>query len=331
MTTELENAELILSKRPGADVSSEDFSLVRSPVGKPGPGQALIRVDWLSMDTYLYQRTNSSVFGPALPIGTRIPGRGIGTVMAGELPAGTLVSGELGWQKYAIVDVSAVTPLERSSVPDTWHLSVLGAPGLTAWLGLNKLLQPSAGQTLLISGAAGTVGSIAGQLATQLGLNVVGIAGGPEKCQWLKAHGFQSAIDRKSVTDWKLAIATAAPNGIDLYFDNAGGPILEAAIRNMNQRGRVLVCGHSSEYTMPAARLTGADLLYKGLTMYGFRLLDHVAHFKEARGTLAALAAQGKLYVEETIHAGLNAAPAAMDAMLKGQGLGRHLVKVHEA
>lgn len=330
MTTETRNFELRLKQRPGSDVSPDDFTLGDSPIEAPQAGQVLVKVEWLSMDTYLYERTIGDAMGPAIPLGSRMPGRALGTVVSGGLPAGTLVSGDFGWQKYATVDASAATALERNAAPDTWYLSALGAPGLTAWLALHKVLKPAAGKTLLVSGAAGTVGSLVGQLARELGLNVIGIAGGAERCKWLMQHGYQAVIDRKTVTDWKQAMLAAAPNGIDFYYDNAGGRILEAAVQAIAPGGRIVLCGHSGEYTSPTAKLTATDLLYKGLTLHGFRVWDFTAQFKEARAALLDLIIQKKLHMEETIHHGLASAPAAMDAMLNGNGLGKHLVKVHE-
>lgn len=330
MTQDAQNSELRLKQRPTKDVSPDDFTLADSPIEAPQAGQVLVKVKWLSMDTYLFERTIGNAMGPAIPLGSRMPGRALGTVVSGSLPAGTFVSGDFGWQKYATVDASAVATLEHTAAPDTWYLSALGAPGLTAWLALHKVLQPAAGKTLLVSGAAGTVGSIVGQLAREMGLNVIGIAGGAERCNWLTQHGYQAAIDRKTVTDWKQAMLAAAPNGIDFYYDNAGGRVLEAAVQAIAPGGRIVLCGHSSEYTSPTAQITATDLLYKGLTVHGFRVWDYAAQFKEARAALLELIIQKKLHVEETIHSGLASAPAALGAMLNGNGLGKHLVKVHE-
>lgn len=330
MNHDVRNSELRLKQRPGKDVGPNHFTLADSPIEPPQAGQVLVKVQWLSMDTYLYERTAGDAMGPAIPLGSRVPGRALGTVVSGSLPAGTLVSGELGWQKYATVDAARVVALERTAAPDTWYLSALGAPGLTAWLALHKVLQPAAGKTLLVSGAAGTVGSIVGQVARELGLNLIGIAGGAERCNWVSRQGYQAVIDRKTVTDWKQAMLAAAPHGIDFYYDNAGGRILEAAVQAINPGGRIVLCGHSGEYSSPTAQITATDLLYKGLTLYGFRVWDYAAHFKEARAALLELINQNKLHVEETVHHGLASAPAALNAMLHGAGLGKHLVKVHE-
>lgn len=330
MNLKTSNSEIRLARRPGKEISADDFIQVDTAVVPPQADQVVVQVQWLSMDTYLYERTVNNDIGPMLPLGARMVGRGLGTVVAGSLPAGTLVSGELGWQEYATVAASGVTPLERDGTPETWHLSVLGAPGLTAWIALHKVLNLTPGKTLLVSGAAGTVGSLVGQLALEMGLEVIGIAGGPEKCDRLLQNGFRAAIDRKATADesWPQAIQSAAPQGVDFYFDNAGGKIFEAAVQTINPRGHIILCGHSGEYTGHAARITATDLLYKGLTMHGFRVWDHSIWFTEARAALRQLLKQEKLHIKENIHAGLASAPAALGAMMAGKGLGKHVVKV---
>ncbi|TAL76043.1 MAG: NADP-dependent oxidoreductase [Burkholderiaceae bacterium] len=331
MNKETKNAEIRLVRRPGKHLDPLDFSEVATSVEDPKAGQVLIKVLWLSMDTYLYERTVEDVMGPKVALNTRMVGRGVGIVMAGSMAPGTVVSGEFGWQKYATVNESAIAPVSHADVPKTWHLSVLGAPGLTAWTALHKVLRLTAGKTLLVSGAAGTVGSIVAQLGVEAGLHVIGIAGGPEKCRALMQLGLQATIDRKSVGDWKQAITAAAPKGIDFYYDNAGGKILEAVVQVINARGHIVLCGHNSEYTSgKTAQITATDVLYKGLTVHGFRQFDHREEFAEGRADLVRLLQQKKLRINENIHEGLASAPSALRDMLEGNGFGKHLVKVQD-
>ncbi len=329
MPDNLHNTEIRLVKRPVGKSAPDDFEQVDTPIPEPGKDQALVKVCWLSIDTYLHERAIGNAMGPVVPLGTRMPGRGVGTVVAGNLPAGTLVTGEFGWQRYAAVDCANLVPVPPGPAgSETLSLSALGVPGLTAWLALHQVLKPLAGQTLLVSSAAGTVGSILGQLAHQAGLNTIGIAGGNEKCAQLKALGFNVAIDRQTVHDWADALQHAAPDGIDLYMDNVGGPILEAVVQALNPRGKIVLCGHSAEYSGPAAQIATTDVLYKRICMQGLLVWDYAAHFDTARTALRDALASGTLTVRETRHEGLSRAPHALRAMLDGHGSGKHLVRV---
>ena len=330
----LHNQEVRLVRRPGGTLHPDDFQTVDTEVQQPGPDQVLVKTRWLSMDPYLQERVSGDLVGPIVPLNSRMVGRGLGTVVSGALPAGTLVRGEFGWQRYATVRAADVVSLTPASGPETWHLSLLGVGGLTAWLGLHHcLLQKTfngQGKTLLISSAAGTVGSIAGQLALKAGLKVVGIAGGAEKCAHLSQLGFHATIDRRGVTDWVAAISQAAPEGIDYYFDNSGAEILEAAVQCANARARLLLCGHSGEYEGYLGRLRSSDILYKRLCLEGFLVWDHAAEFAQAGQALALAARNGQVQVHETIHKGLANAPAALHALLKGEGMGKHLLRVED-
>lgn len=334
MPDSLQNQEIRLVRRPRGRIDPDDFSLADTPVRQPEAGEVLVKVRWLSMDTYLHERASGDAMGPMVPLGARMVGRGLGTVVAGALPAGILVRGEFGWQRYATVPASEVAPAAPIDAPETWHLSVLGVPGLTAWIGLHHcLLQKNpdgGGKTLLVSSAAGTVGSLVGQLALEAGLRVAGIAGGPEKCARLRALGFHAAIDRREVGDWAEALRQALPEGIDFYFDNAGGEILEAAAQCAKTRGRLLLCGHSGEYQGRAGRIPSAQILYKRLCIEGFLVWDHAADFGRAGQALAQAVRKGGLQLDETIHHGLASAPAALPAMMDGRGVGKHLVRLED-
>lgn len=334
MSTALQNQEIRLIKRPIGKVDADDFALFDTPVRPAQDGEVLVKVRWLSVDTYLQERACSDAMGPIVPLNGRMVGRGLGTVVEGSLPAGTLVRGEFGWQRYATVKAADLIPVPPSSIPETWQLSLLGAPGLSAWLGLHRCLMQNRldhwGKTLLVSSAAGTVGSIAGQLAVKSGLKVVGIAGGPDKCARLKDLGFSEVIDRHQVDNWLVALQQAAPQGIDFYFDNVGGAVLEAAVQCANARARLLLCGHSSEYESKGAQINSQDILYKRLAIEGFLVWEHTDAFAQAGKALADAAAAGNIQLDETIHHGLANAPAALRAMLDGRGIGKHLVKLED-
>ena len=325
----MKNAEIRLARRPVGRLSTDDFVLEEAPVAAPQAGQVLVRTEWLSMDPYLFERMLSDAMGPVLMPGQCIPGRGLGVVVQGDMPAGTLVAGELGWRRYATLDASALMPLQAMpQVPDTWHLSVLGAPGITAWLVLTQVLRAESGMTLLVSGAAGTVGALAGQLARRMGVRTIGIAGSPERASWLRAHGYDQVLNRRQVDDWRQALRATAPEGVDLYFDNVGGRILEAAVDAMKPRGSIALCGHAAEYTEAAAVLPTAPILYKRLTVRGFLVRDHVAQFGQARQAILQALRDAPLFMGETVHEGLESAPQALCAVLRGEGLGKHLVRV---
>lgn len=329
-----QNQEIRLINRPNGKISPTDFAAADTPLHPPQDDQVIVKVRWLSMDTYLQERATSNAMGPMVPLGDRMVGRGLGVVVSGPLKTGTLVRGEFGWQRYATVRASELTPVENTSVPETWHLSALGTPGLTAWLGLHHWLlagkPKTQGKTILISSAAGTVGTIAGQLARAEGLDVVGIAGGAKKCARLQELGFRATIDRHTVTDWPHAIQQAAPAGVDYYFDNTGGKILEAAVQCANAGARLLLCGHSGEYDGPSASISSQTVLYKRLSLQGFLVWDYADAFPEAAEALAQAAAQGSIQLDETIHHGLASAPAALRAMLDGNGIGKHLVRLED-
>jgi len=334
MSKTIHNQEIRLVRRPGGKVSFDDFSLVDTLVRPAQEGEVLVKVRWLSMDTYLQERASGDAMGPMVPLNGRMIGRGLGTVVGGTLPAGTLVRGEFGWQRYATVNAADLIQLPPSPVPETWHLSLLSIPGLSAWLGLHRCLLQNrldhGRKTLLISSAAGTVGSIAGQLAVKCGLKVIGIAGGPEKCARLRDLGFAEVIDRHQVQNWHEAIRRAAADGIDFYFDNVGGKVLEAVVQSANARARLLLCGHSSEYESQGAQLHSQDILYKRLAIEGFLVWEHSDGFADAGRALAEAAAAGEIKLDETIHHGLANAPSALRDMLDGRGIGKHLVKLED-
>ncbi len=315
--------EIRLVRRPVGLARAEDFAAHEGPLRALAPGEALVEVRWLSIDPYLNERVTGDRVGPVVPVGGCMVGRGIGRVVEGALPAGTLVMGEVGWRRHAIVSASSLSPIGDSDLPETWNLGVLGVPGLTAWLALFDVAHARSGETLLLTSGAGTVGSIAGQLAREAGLRVIGIASGPAKCAWLRDIGFSAAIDRKAQADLPGAVG-----GFDVMLDLVGGRLLEMALRCAKPRARVVLCGHVSTYAGPAAMIDAGLVLYQRLRLEGFLVHDHASRFPMARAALLEGARSRRICVRETIHHGLEAAPSALACLLSGQGIGKHLVQV---
>ena len=326
----MNTTEVRLVRRPKGRAGPGDFALHDTPLPTPGAGEVLVEVAWLSIDPYLNERAIGDRVGPAVPVGSCMVGRGIGRVLAGPLPEGALVAGELGWRSHAVVaaDSLAEVPAGNDGLEPTWSLGVLGVPGLTAWISLFQLGAAKRGQTVLVSSAAGTVGSIAAQLARDAGLRVVGITSGAQKCHWLRELGV-IPVDRKAARGLAAELAEAlAGNGFDLMLDHAGATVLQAALQHARPRARIVLSGHVGGYgTAPA--MVDADLvLYQRLSLHGFLVHDYPDLFDTARRDLAAKACAGRIVVRETVHEGLASAPSALQALLDGHGIGKHLVRL---
>jgi NADPH-dependent curcumin reductase CurA len=327
------NVKVLLSNRPRGWPQESDFQIVEEAVKPPGSGEVLLRHRWLSLDPYMRGRMNE---GPSY-----VPPVEIGAVMCGECVAevlqsnnerfkpGDSVYGDLGWQLYSLHNGKGLRKLDPR-LPATANLNVLGMPGLTAWCGLTLLGQPRPGETVLVSGAMGAVGSLVGQIAKLKACRAVGIAGGPEKCRMVVEElGFDACIDYKAA-DYKAALKTATPDGVDVYFDNVGGEILDSALTRMNTFGRVAVCGLISQYNATEAygmknfRL----VLVKRLKVQGFIIFDLQEHYTQAYRELGEWVASGKLRYKETIAEGIRSAPAAFIGLLRGANVGKQLVRL---
>jgi NADPH-dependent curcumin reductase CurA len=319
--------EIRLVRRPAARAGAAHFAPHRVALPEPGPGQVLVAVRWLAMDPLLNERATGGRVGPMVPLGRCMPGRGIGTVVAGALPTGTRVSGDLGWRSHAVLPAQGLVPLpEDPAVPETAWLGALGVPGLSAWIALHHVAQVRAGQTLLVTSAAGTVGAVAVQLALSAGVRVVGVAGGADKCRWLASLG-AVAVDRTAGN----GLAAALPEGFDAMLDLAGGRALEAALSHAKVGARIVLVGHVGAYGDAAPRLDADQVLYRRLALHGFLIHDQRARFDAARADLLARVRAGTLDVPQTVHDGLAQAPQALQALLEGRGMGRHLVRVEGA
>lgn len=336
------NLQFRLKTRPVGRVTPDNFDFVEEPIPELDQGDVLVRIIYLSLDpTNRIWMSDVAQYMPAVQIGEVMRGLGIGRVERSRNPnftEGDYVSGLLGWQSYLLADAQAASYLaklpEATGVPLAVYAGAAGMTGHTAYFGLFEVGKPREGETLVVSAAAGAVGSIAGQLGKLSGLNVVGIAGGEEKCNWLRKElSFDAAIDYKA-PDWKDQLKAATPNGVDIDFENVGGEIMEAVYQRMNLFGRVVLCGLISGYNDrddSKFRLSVAPALMKRLTIRGFIVMDFAAQYQEATTRLATWIAEGKIKHRETIIDGLENAPTALNMLFDGGNVGKLLIKVSEA
>ena len=326
------NHRITLAQRPVGAVGPECFSADDVAVPSPGPGEELVEVGWLSIDPTIRGWMSQDTYLPAIEFGEPIRSGGIGTVIESnndDIAVGSTVFGMTGWQQYAVMDASA-TVLPDGVEPEA-ALSVFGVTGLTAYFGLLEIGQPVEGDTVLVSGAAGATGSVVGQIAKIKGCRVVGIAGTDEKCAMLTDEfGFDAAINYRT-DDVAAAIASACPQGIDVFFDNVGGDILEAALDNLAMRARVVLCGAISQYNDTEPRPGPPNLMnlvIQRSRMEGFIILDFMDRAMEAMMQLGAWVMEGKLVYKTDVVDGLDNAPAALDRLFTGANLGKVMVKV---
>ncbi|HXA59316.1 MAG TPA: NADP-dependent oxidoreductase [Streptosporangiaceae bacterium] len=328
--------EVHLIARPVGEPKPSDFALVEAPVTDPGPGQVLVRNEWISVDPYMRGRMNDvKSYAPPFQLGQAMQGGAAGTVVASSddrVKVGDTVLHGLGWREYATVDAGQVRVVDAGRAPLQAYLGVLGMTGLTAYAGLTEVAPVKDGDVVFVSGAAGAVGTVAGQIARKLGASrVIGSAGGPAKTERLVGEfGYDAAIDyRAGSLDKQLA--QAAPDGIDVYFDNVGGDHLRAAISALRLHGRVALCGAIAQYNATGP-VPGPDNLAlaigKRLTLRGFIVGDHQHLAREYAQLAAGWLADGSLHAEETIVDGIDNAVDAFLGMLRGANTGKMLVRL---
>ncbi|HEY0710795.1 MAG TPA: NADP-dependent oxidoreductase [Polyangia bacterium] len=328
-----ENLQVVLAARPEGPVDLTHFALVKSPVPTVGEGQVLVRNHYLSLDPYMRGRMNEGrSYAPPQKVGEVMVGGTVGEVVASRHPqfaVGQFVVAQFGWQLYGLSDGRGLRRVETDRHPLTTRLGVLGMTGVTAWYGINKICAPKAGETLVVSAASGAVGSVAGQLAKQAGCRVVGIAGGSEKCSYVReVLGFDAVVDHRA-SDAAGALAAATPQGIDCVFENVGGPLFDAALARMNAFGRIAICGLIAGYEgAPIPVNNVRSLLTNRLLVQGFVVSDHLGVWPAALADLERLLSEGALRYRETIAEGLASAPAAFLGLLSGKNFGKQLVKL---
>ena len=332
-----DNKAIILATRPepNGKAGLDNFLIVSSPVAEPGPGQVLVRHEYLSLDPYMRGRMNESKsYAACQALGEPMVGGTVGEVAASKNPAfaiGDKVVGMGGWQLYGLSDGAMLRKIApNKDIPIQAWLGPLGMPGVTAWYGVNRIIAPKPGETLVVSAATGAVGSIVGQLAKAAGARAVGIAGGPEKCAYaVEVLGFDDCIDHRA-PDFAARLKAALPNGIDGLFENVGGKCFDACLRRLNDFARVAVCGLIASYegaevsSVPDLRL----LLIRRAKIEGFIILDHLPLWPQALAELGAMIAAGKLHWRESVADGLEAAPKAFLGMLEGKNFGKQLVRL---
>lgn len=334
MTTQV-NRQFQLAQRPLGLPSRETFSYVEAPVGEPGPGQILVKNEYLSLDPAMRGWMNDSKsYIPPVGIGEVMRALGVGKVIASQSPAfavGDYVNGPVGVQDYFLGEPKGFYKVDPSKAPLPLYLSALGMTGMTAYFALLDVGQPKAGETVVISGAAGAVGSIAGQIAKLKGCRVIGIAGGAAKCQaLLDEFGFDGVIDYKN-EDVIEGLKRECPKGVDVYFDNVGGDILDAVLTRLAFKARVVICGAISQYNNKQAIKGPANylsLLVNSARMEGMVVMTYAPRFAEAAAEMGAWLATGKIKSKEDIVSGLQTFPETLLKLFSGENFGKLVLKV---
>ncbi len=337
MTT---NQQILLASRPAGEPTVDNFRLVAAPLPGLVDGQVLVRHHYLSLDPYMRGRMNDGrSYAAPQPLDAVMIGGTVGEVVESRHPgfaAGDRVVDMGGWQQYSVVDAAQpgmLRKVDTTHVPLSAYLGAVGMPGVTAWVGLTQIIEPKAGETVVVDAASGAVGGAVGQLAKARGCRVVGIAGGPDKCRYVVDElGFDACIDHRAHGDLKSmlrALKEAAPAGIDGHFENVGGHILDAVMLRMNAFGRIAFCGMIAGYNgEPIPMANPSLILVSRLKLQGFIVSEHMNHWPAALKELGTMVATGRLKYRETVAQGLASAPEAFLGLLKGRNFGKQLVKL---
>jgi NADPH-dependent curcumin reductase CurA len=336
MTLPKTHRRVVLVRRPPGEPAESDFRVEEVPMPEPRHGEVLVKVAYLSLDPYQRGRMREAAsYASNVGLGEVMTGGVVGEVIKSDTPRfreGDIVEESLGWQEYAIGGGARMRKVDPSLAPISTANGVLGMPGMTAYFGLLDCGQPKPGETIVVSAASGAVGQIVGQIGKLMGCRVVGIAGGVKKCAFVKDElGFDACLDYKAEKDLDAALRAACPNGIDVYFDNVGGEISDAVLRNINFFGRVALCGSISQYnaTSPpmGPRLLGT-FVGKRVTLRGFIVSDFVERHPTAMRQMGEWIKAGKVKYREDIVEGIDKAPRAFIGMLRGENFGKMLVKM---
>jgi NADPH-dependent curcumin reductase CurA len=334
------NKQILLDNRPEKEAGTSNFKLVTSETPALQEGQVLVRHHYLSLDPYMRGRMNDAKsYAVPQELGKVMQGGTVGEVVESRSPKfqpGDKVVGMGGWQEYSVVAADqpmGIRKVDTTHVPLSHYLGAVGMPGVTAWYGLNCIIEPEEGQTIAVSAASGAVGSAVGALAKARGCRAVGIAGGAEKCRYVVEQlGFDACVDYKQHADassLSKALKEAAPKGIDGYFENVGGMVMDAVMLRMNAFGRIALCGMIAGYDgKPIPMAYPQLLLTNRLKIQGFIVSEHMDVWPEALKELGMLVATGKLRPRESVAQGIESAPEAFLGMLKGRNFGKQLVKL---
>ena len=330
----MKNQQILLAARPQGTVHENHFRLVETEIPRAADGEFVVRNHYLSLDPYMRGRMDDAKsYAASAAVGAVMVGAAVGDIIESRHPkfrVGEFVETRCGWQQYGTSNGSGVRRLDPQFVPLSAYLGAVGMPGVTAWIGLNEHGRPKSGETVVVSAASGAVGGTAGQLAGIKGCRTVGIAGGAAKCDYVvRELGFDACVDYKA-GNLDADLRAACPAGIDVYFDNVGGPVLNAVLNHMNAFSRIALCGLISGYDDPDA-LTVRNFrtfLVNRINLRGFICSDHPELWKPALTELGQLVHDGKIRYRESIAEGLQNAPAAFIGLLKGRNFGKQLVRL---
>ncbi len=327
------NLQVLLDHRPTDKVSPANFRVVEAPVSAPGPGEVLVRHTFVSLDPYMRGRlSEAKSYAKPQEVGVVMQGGAVGVVEASNNPKfkpGDAVVGMGGWQRYFLSDGKGLNVVDAKAIPIQAYLGPVGMPGVTAWYGLNRIIAPKAGETVLVSAATGAVGSVVGQLARAAGARAVGIAGGAEKCAYaVQELGYTACVDHRSKS-FADDLKAAVPGGVDGLFENVGGEPFQQALRRLNDFARAAICGLIASYEgAPTALPDMRIFLVRRIKVEGFIVSDHMNLWPQAIADLAGHVAAGRLKYRETIRDGLESAPEALVDLLHGRNFGKMLVRV---
>jgi NADPH-dependent curcumin reductase CurA len=333
----MKNREVVLRDRPIGYPKETDFELIETVTPSAKEGEMLVQILYLSVDPYMRGRMNEvKSYAPSVKIGEVMVGGAVGEVVESKntkFQTGEIVQGFFGWQEYAISNGDGVRRIDPSLAPVSTALGVLGMPGLTAYFGLLDICNPQPGESVLVSGAAGAVGSLVGQIAKMRGCTVVGIAGSDDKVAYLVDElEFDSAFNYKKVDDYFETLKRLCPLGIDVYFDNVGGDITDAAFRLINTRARISICGQISQYNLEKPEMGPrhllSTLLVRQAKAEGFLVFQFAERYEEGLKQMSQWLKEGKLKLREDIEEGIENAPRAFIEMLKGRNIGKQLVRI---
>jgi len=334
----MKNRQILLASRPKAEPTAENFRLVETDTPALADGQVLVQHKFLSLDPYMRGRmSDAKSYAAPQPLDAVMIGGTVGVVVESRherFKAGDSVVGMGGWQEYSVVDAGqpgALRKVDTTHIPLSAYLGAVGMPGVTAWYGLMRIINPKAGETVLVSAASGAVGSVVGQLAKERGARAVGLAGGAEKCRYVVEElGFDACIDYREHPDLKSlsgALKAACPNGIDGHFENVGGMILDAMMLRANAFARVALCGMIAGYNGEPIPLQLPQLMLTNrMKVEGFIVTEHLEDWPAALTELGGLVASGKMKFRESVSQGIESAPEAFMGLLKGRNFGKQLV-----
>jgi NADPH-dependent curcumin reductase CurA len=327
------NSKIILRNRPNRTLTHDNFECIDADIAPLKNGQVLVLNQWLSLDPYVRGRMSErKSYAPSMALGDVVMGEGIGIVIdsqSDQFQVGDKVIGMLGWQTHAVMNSNAIKPIPQIPFSETWLLGAAGMPGITAWIGMMDICKPQTGKTMLITSAAGSVGSIAGQLAKLQGANVIGFAGSEEKCAYVQdVLNFDYCLSYKH-SNWLSNLNKYAPSGIDGVFENVGGALFDGLIPQMNPFARIAICGLIAEGLEEHFHsINLRTLLANRILIQGFIVSDHLSRWREIQKQLINLIVEQKIQVHEIITEGLQNAPLTFIDLLEGRCLGKQIIKL---